>query len=406
MNINSVLKDKLATISDIITAKYAEEPHLGVLAGLSGLALFQFYYSKFLDTDTFADVGLNILTTCIDRINNGYHIPTYCTGIAGMGWVLEHLKAYDFIEADTDGRLAELDEHLYAVMTDDLNHNDYDFLHGGIGYGYYFLKRYKHTTSNVLKQRYKDYLLASVAQLNRFAETDGDQVRWGVLHEGSQEIRYNFGLAHGIPSIINYLSRLYVFKDFKNETEKMLRGSVNYILGVKSDDLNDFSLFPNWVKKGEEKSRKEKNRLAWCYGDLGTGISLWKASKALNDKILSATAIIILKHAAQRTSPEHSLVIDVGICHGSYGNAQIFNRLYKETGLPDFKKAALFWIEDGLKKAIHKDGYAGYKQWYGSEKKWSPELSLLEGISGIGLTIISYLSEEDMMAWDECLMIS
>ena len=79
--------------------------------------------------------------------------------------------------------------------------------------------------------------------------------------------------------------------------------------------------------------------------------------------------------------------------------------MFKETGSQEFKEAALFWIGDGLEKAIHKDGYAGYKQWGGSEKKWSPELSILLGISGIGLTILSYLSN-DLKGWDECLMIS
>lgn len=70
---NVVLKEKLATISGIITTKYTEETHLGVLTGLSGLALFQFYYSKFLNRDEHTDTGLDILTQCIDHINNGYH---------------------------------------------------------------------------------------------------------------------------------------------------------------------------------------------------------------------------------------------------------------------------------------------------------------------------------------------
>jgi len=242
--------------------------------------------------------------------------------------------------------------------------------------------------------------------LNKFAEADdGDSIKWISVAKDSGEKRYNLGLSQGIPSIVNYLSGLYVFEDFKEKTETMLRGGVNYILRFLSDDLSDFSLFPNWIKKGETHNPKEKSRLAWCYGDLGVGLSLWRASKALNDQTLSDTAITILKHAARRTAPEDSVVIDAGVCHGAYGNAQLFNRMYKETGIPEFETATLFWIEDGLKKAVHDDGYAGYKQWYGSKKEWIPELSLLEGISGIGLTMLSYLSQDDMMHWDECLMM-
>ena len=315
---NVLLEEKLETISDIITAKYTKESHLGVLAGLSGLALFQFYYSRFLERDEYADTALAILTRCIDHINVGYTFPTYCTGIAGMGWTLEHLKAQGFIEADTDEHLAKIDKYLYTVMTEDLSHKNYDFLHGGIGYGYYFLKRYQHTTSKLLKQRYRDYLLASIKHLNDLAETDGNIVKWVSTAKESGEKRYNVGLAHGIPSIINYLSKLYVFEDFKDETEKMLRGGVNYILSAMSNTLHDFSLFPNWIKKGETPDKQQKSRLAWCYGDLGVGVSLWQASKALADPVLGNKAITILKYAAKRTSPEDSLVIDAGILYMSW----------------------------------------------------------------------------------------
>ncbi len=94
--IDNILKEKLSTISKIIKDNYTEESHLGMLSGLSGLALFQFYYSRFVDNDEFSAIGLEILTRCIDKINDGYNFPTYCTGIAGMGWLLEHLKEYDF----------------------------------------------------------------------------------------------------------------------------------------------------------------------------------------------------------------------------------------------------------------------------------------------------------------------
>ena len=55
--------------------------------------------------------------------------------------------------------------------------------------------------------------------------------------------------------------------------------------------------------------------------------------------------------------------------------------------------------------AVHKDGDAGYKQWRGDSKEWKKEKNLLEGIAGIGLTIISFLATFDTK-WDECLLIS
>lgn len=181
----------------------------------------------------------------------------------------------------------------------------------------------------------------------------------------------------------------------------MLIGGIAYILDYRNEDNSAVSLFPGWIKDGEDNSRP--SRLAWCYGDLGVGVSLWQASKSLEDEELGRTAVEVLKHAARRTSPESSMVKDAGLCHGSYGNAQIFNRMYAETGEEMFRDAAAFWINDGLEKAVHKDGYAGYKQWKGQDGEWRGELVLLEGIAGIGLSMISYLSGDN--SWDECLMI-
>ena len=113
----------------------------------------------------------------------------------------------------------------------------------------------------------------------------------------------------------------------------------------------------------------------------------------------------VLKHSAARTAVEDSMVRDAGVCHGSYGNAQMFFRMYKETGDQVFKDAFEFWIQDGIDRGTFEDGYAGYKQWKGVDKSWEAETSLLEGIAGIGLTILDYLADYNTN-WDECLMIS
>ena len=54
--------------------------------------------------------------------------------------------------------------------------------------------------------------------------------------------------------------------------------------------------------------------------------------------------------------------------------------------------------------SVYNDGYAGFKQWEGNSEEWSPKTSLLEGIAGIGLSIIDYLSEEPN-TWDKCILL-
>jgi lantibiotic modifying enzyme len=401
-----LLEKKLKEIDQIIKSKYKEETQIGVLAGLAGISLFEFYYSKYLDIDDHADIGVEMLTDCIDKINEGYSYPTFCTGIAGAGWVLDHLEQEEFMDADNDDLLPELDQYIYTFMVTDMKNGNYDFLHGAIGYAFYFLNRYRNTKSDELKEKYKGFLIEFLDLLEGLSEDAGDgKVRWeSELSIETKERGYNLSLSHGMSSIVGILTKLHEHDAFKEKAEPMLKGAVKYILSFKSEEENPFSIFPSWVTDNKE-DQNSQSRLAWCYGDLGVAMRFWYASKTLNDEALGKTALEVLKHSAKRTKVEDSLVRDAGVCHGSYGNAQMFYRMYKETGDQDFKDAFEFWMQDGIDRATFEDGYAGYKQWKGVDKSWSPEVSVLEGVAGIGLTILDYLADYDTN-WDECLMIS
>ncbi len=400
------IRQRLLKILEEICESIEDQSHknlkIGVLSGISGVSLFYFYYSKLLNADQYYTKGINILEESIDRINLGYSFPTYCSGIAGFGWVLDHVVEEKFVETDTDGLLSDLDGYLYQVMTNDLKKKYYDFLHGAIGYGYYFLKRYKNTKSDILKKRYTDYLFFLVSSLKQLSEKDKNGIKWSsVLNKKTGQQGYNLSLSHGMSSIINFLSRLYLFEEFKLDVLPLLKGAISYVLSFENLDKNAFSLFPNWITNPADHN---SSRLAWCYGDLGIGLTLRIASKALKDKYLGKKSLQILVHSANRKTFEESLVKDAGLCHGSYGNAQIYNRLYRETQNNIFREAAIHWIEKSISLSTFKDGYAGYKTWSGPDKMWTKETNLLTGIAGIGLAIIFHLSDLET-TWDECLMI-
>lgn len=399
-----LLNQKLSQIHQIIKENYQSEVDVGVLGGLSGLALFEFYYSKYLDVEEPSDFGVEIISSCISKINDGYGMPTFCSGIAGFGWVLDHLNEKEFIELDNDFLFDPIDSYLYEIMCSELKNGNYDFLHGAVGIGFYFLKRFKSTFSDRLRNRYKENILQLVNTLNGLSEKENGKYKWESVLDIEKGTRgYNLSLSHGISSILNFLSRLYQEEEFQSLVLPMLEGSVKYIHSFKSDSSQNLSLFPSWITK--TAPIEYQSRISWCYGDLGIGISLLKAAKSIGDDNLKIEAIEILKHAAKRRTIDETRIIDAGFCHGSYGNAQIFNRIYKETRLPIFRETAHYWIQDGLDKAVHEDGYAGYKQWGGEDQTWKSELALLEGIAGIGLSIIDFLDEEEN-SWDECLMLS
>ena len=403
ISITDKLNCKLFEIYEILKEQHYSD-NLGVLTGLTGLALFHFYYSRFANNDDSSEIGVEIITECFEKINQNYELPTYCSGIAGFGWALEHLYTENFIDFNNDEVLSDLDSYLFEKQLVESSIGQFDFLHGSIGYGYYFLARYKNTSSKELKERYKTNILELISSIKEFAIEFDNKIKWeSILSIETQKKGYNFSLSHGIPSIINFLSRLYSFSDFRSVVSPLLTKSISYILHHKNENSNEHSLFPNF--ECEPGNRNQHSRLAWCYGDLGIGITLFQTARILQDHDLKKTAIDILKHSAQRVQQQNTLVKDSGICHGAFGIVKVFNRIYKETNIPLFKEAAEHWLNVGLKMSFHEDGHAGYKKWVGGKGIWENELSLLEGISGIGLVIIDYLTDSEFN-WDECLMIS
>jgi len=117
-------------------------------------------------------------------------------------------------------------------------------------------------------------------------------------------------------------------------------------------------------------------------------------------------ALNVLKKSAIRRDIDEARIVDAGLCHGAYGVMHIYTYMYSETKELLFKETAEYWMQKGLEMDTHVDGHAGYCKWYGGPNSgWSKETNLLEGISGIGLALISYVAPFKTK-WDECLMIS
>jgi len=393
---NSKLVKQIQDLTQITASRYEELQDIGVLAGRSGIALFQFYAAKHFDDDRYAETGEQIILSCVDKINDGY-------SIAGFGWTLQHLLDNGFIELDVDELLSPFDDYLRWQMQLNLQNGFYDFLHGAMGYGFYFLKRLSsYTTKKTARSTYIEYLKFLVQELERLAIEDKNGLKWeSVLNIEKGNRGFNLSFSHGMSSIVYLLSKIYQEGIAKEGTASLIEGAVGYLRSLRILEKKEISLYPSWVEEGAALSYE--SRLAWCYGDLGIAMAFENAAEVLKSKELANSAMEILSDTNKRREPETSMVVDAGFCHGSFGNAHIFNKYGLKYGKPEFDSAARFWMEDGLRRhtGITKEPF---KQWSPPDKSWRFELTLLEGISGIGLTMIDYLSKEEN-TWDQCLML-
>ena len=280
-------------------------------------------------------------------------------------------------------------------MRNDIHQQRYDFMHGALGVGLYFLKK---GTNIEYIQELVDFLYAT-------AEKDADNqiFKWESVVDYEKNITgYNLALSHGISSIIVFLSRVIESSIVDEKVIEMLSNAVNYVLSQQKDFLQFGSYFPSYLSK-DSSEPISKSRLAWCYGDLGIGIALWQAGKAVDKTEWKNKGLEILLQSVQRRNLAENYVQDAGICHGCAGIAMIYHRLFLETRRNEFREITYHWLKQTLDFSRFEDGLAGYKSLI--LNRWEHDYSLLMGISGIGLMLLSLL-EDDKQDWDEMFLLS
>jgi class I lanthipeptide synthase len=369
-----------------------------LMGGLGGITLFNFYYAKYKNDNEAYAKAYNEIVEIINVINSSTNYNNFSIGLAGIGWIIEHLSKNDFIDVNTHELLGELDEFVSESMLQEINGGHYDYLHGALGIAQYLISRRK--TNNIYH-----YLKNLIDRLDSLSETDTNGIKWkSIIDHKTSEMGYNISLSHGSSSIVILLSKFYKEEINKEKTKKMVEGAVRYILGQKLKNKKFNSIYPSWSI--ESSKVQLDSRLAWCYGDLGISVALWHASQAFGRKDWEEEAINTLLHSAKRRDLKSTGVVDATLCHGTSGIALIFRRMYGIVGVEELKNASEYWFNETIKIATVNDGLAGYKSYRSEEFGGSTkEYGLLEGIAGIGLSLISAVSDIEP-SWDECLLLS
>ena len=69
------------------------------------------------------------------------HVHTFCDGISGIFYLFNFLREHDFIDMDVSESESMVDNYLITQMRKDMQQRYYDFMHGALGVGLYFLKK-------------------------------------------------------------------------------------------------------------------------------------------------------------------------------------------------------------------------------------------------------------------------
>jgi lantibiotic modifying enzyme len=368
---------------------------IGLYTGNAGIALFLFYYAQYKNDIEIQSHASNLMDGVYKQIFETQHpLFSHCSGVSGVSWLYDHLCRNRFIQDDPDEETPDVDNFLYQKALNELHRGHYDFLHGAMGIALYFAKR-----------DHWDYLQHLIKILAQIATWDGESAKWRTtLNRQKAETGFNICLSHGSSGIALVLCKILEVMPEDKQVQSLLKGAVTYILKQEIPVEKYGCYFPNISI--ESQSELYKSRLAWCYGDPGVALAIWRAGLLLKDQEWTDKGFEVLLHLAGRRGLMENRVQDAGFCHGAAGITQFFNRLYRITQRIEFKDAADYWCMETLKMATFEDGLAGYKALHSEEYGgWQPSEYLLEGITGIGLSLLSTVMTDDP-AWDECMLLS
>ena len=352
-------------------------------------------YSRYSKNDKYISITEKFAEDLFTQFPKKIKSHTFCSGLSGILYLSEFLRENDFIDIDVSNLQSLLDNYLVMRMKYDMQQQYYDFMHGALGVGLYFLKK----GANL------ECIRELIDFLYQTSEKEGGNkfFKWkSIIDRENNHIGYNLSLSHGISSIIIFLSRAVICGIKDEKVIKMLHGAVRYILIQQNDFMQLGFYFPPYISTNSH-TPVSKSRLAWCYGDLGIGVALWQAGKAIDNSDWKEKGIEVLLQSTRRHKYEDCSVVDAGICHGSVGIAMIYHRMYLETGKDEFFVAINQWLNQSLNMAVFEDGLAGYMTFERDE--WACDYSLLSGISGIGMVLMSIVTE-DKPVWDEMFLIS
>jgi lantibiotic modifying enzyme len=369
----------------------------GLYFGTAGFSVFNAYLYKHYKSKKYLNLSLNQVQTSLDSLSQKKLNFSFCEGVSGICWGLFHLIDIGIVGREYREVIGdEINELLYRHASIKLKIGHYDFLYEGLGSGIYLLNQFKNKKIN-------NQIFSLARDLENTAEKSEKGITWPYKFEADRN-GYSLGLAHGVPSIIVFLSLIVKQQKSISFVNKLLEDAVKWLLGTKQP-IGNFTCFATIYNYDQAY---EDGRIAWCYGDISVASCIWRAGIATNNSLWKSEAISIMLHSAKKRGLKENFIVDAGFCHGCIGIAHIFNRFYQETQIEDFKEAARYWYLATIsysKIGADNAGFQAYRKDKEEGVYWEKTVGLLDGTTGIGLALLASISNIEPK-WDRAFLLS
>ncbi len=395
MENSKLIETKIAALFNAFTKRNTTETAAfshSLFSGDLGGYLFQFYYlnHRQLNDKRFED---ELATFLEEELQSDFQSSSLAHGLTGFAWFLNHLNTENFAAIDHE-LLCALDEAVYQSAARNAEAGNHDYMHGLLGKLFYFSERI--VTEPSVKEKTAE-LLNRLIELGTFKN---NKLHWKepqhqlTQDETGKDVVY-LHTSHGQTGKIMVLAKL---APYFTVAKSALESAVRYFLTVKE---NGNEKYPYRIVNGTKDYKTHKG---WCRGNLTMGLALLKAADVLNNAAYKKEAEQIGLTVLKEIDNESYVALDTGLCHGKAGITLLLQHYATQTKHPLFEQAAAKALQTTLAAGNNNGGVCGYQTYDGVANVWKNDFSLLTGVAGIGLSLISYLSNKPL-PWDGFLLL-
>ncbi len=368
---------------------------VSLMGGQMGFALVeayaQRYYGQTDDERLWERIEKSLSAIQTDDLGH-----SFAAGISGIAWGFLHLHNAGFVnDIDAQDIVSDLDKPLFELSLELIQKGDYDYLHGGLSAGLYYLERQPSPTIEQYVVQLVDALATTAVRLptGEICWPFGDFGRW----QPGEPVLYNPGLSHGTASIVALLRLFYERGYAANQCAELIQGALLWLWSKRNQSGK--SVFPTMVT---EDQSDQDSRLGWCYGDLGIANTFWLCGKTFHNAHWQSIALQTFLKAAQRRQPQDTGIRDANFCHGSAGVAHFFRQFNRQTPHPLLTEAADYWMQQTALYATPETDENVFLTYEAGQHR--PNLGLLDGESSVGLVLLAELGMPT--GWDRLLLLS
>lgn len=333
----------------------------GLLYGNAGTSIYLFFAADLKNDDELFDRATELISQILKQAGAKIEsVPRYADvldvtleqGLAGIGWCMSYLLRYEQVDGDMDSIFGAADVAIFRRMVTMVQEPTLQELPRSVGIGLYAVNRDSRLSQEFLR-RYVLELNERILQ---------PETKYKVLAQPSETIAGFIRLMGKISDKYSDIAHAFEVRDYL----------YNLLAATPIKDLDLKSLF---LLTDKENCR----------------------SAALNE----------LNRRARWTAENvEKLKIEAGLEQGLAATAHTFNRIFQKTGEEQCRDAAIVCFSELLDRATHTVGGAGIGLWNTSSLGiWCRHYGLLNGIAGIGLSLMAAVTDEEP-TWDEILYLS